>query len=108
MSDKMIRLDVNHMMADMLGLQCGVNPAEVDALAGVRQARAGKRCRQARHGDARLDSELPYNQDEVVEKLIRVAAKVRENLMRLWCWASAAPRWARSAVHQALRPSALQ
>ena len=32
MSDKMIRLDVNHMMADMLGLQGGVNPAEVDAL----------------------------------------------------------------------------
>ena len=77
MSDKMIRLDVNHMMADMLGLQCGVNPAEVDALAAF--ARRAQENVAAKRGTGMLGwTELPYNQDEVVEKLIRVAAKVRE------------------------------
>ena len=77
MEDKLIRLDVNHMMADMLGLQCGVNPAEVDALAVF--AKRAQENVAAKRGTGMLGwTELPYNQEEVVEKLLNVAAHVRE------------------------------
>ncbi len=77
MENKRIQLDVNHMMADMLGLQCGVNPAEVDALAVF--AKRAQESVAAKRGTGMLGwTELPYNQDAVVEKMLQVAAKVRE------------------------------
>ncbi len=71
-----IRLDVNHMMADYIGHQYGVDPAAVDALAPY--AKAAHAAVQRVRGTGWLGwTELPYNQKEIVEKIERVAADVR-------------------------------
>ncbi len=75
---KTIRLDVNHMMADFLGMQYGVDPAAVDALAPY--ARRAQEAVQARRGTGWLGwTELPYNQAEILDDLEKTAAYVREN-----------------------------
>jgi len=72
-----IRLDVNHMMADYLGYDYGIDRAEVDAMAGA--AAAAHKAVQDNRGKGMLGwMELPYNQDEVVDKIERVAAKIRK------------------------------
>lgn len=73
---KPIRLDVNHMMADFVGWQYGIDPALVDQMAG--QAAAAQANVERMRGKGMQGwMELPYNQEEVVTKIERVAAAVR-------------------------------
>lgn len=68
-----IRLDVNHMMADFLGMQYGIERASVDALEpALKRAQAAV---EGKRGQGWLGwMELPYNQEQVVEKIEKVAA----------------------------------
>lgn len=72
-----IRLDVNNMMAEMIGWQYGI--AE-DALARWTPcARAARQAVQANRGTGWLGwTELPYNQAEILTQLEQTAQRVRE------------------------------
>ncbi len=78
MSDtKMIRLDVNHMMADFIGMNYGVDPLAVDALAEVAMA-AQTRVQQARGTGMLGWMDLPYMSGDILDKLEASAKRVRE------------------------------
>lgn len=71
-----IRLDVNHMMADFLGMQYGIDRAAIDDMS-VYLKRAHAQVEAGRGKGMQGWMELPFNQDEVVEHIERVAAQVR-------------------------------
>ncbi len=76
MRNQTIRLDVNHMMADYIGMQYGVDPAAVDALAPY--ARKAQEAVQKARGTGWLRwTELPYNQNEVLDDIEKTAAHIR-------------------------------
>ena len=78
MVKKPITLDVNHMMADTLGFQYGIARSQVEEYAPF--AAAANQAVQAGRGKNWLGwTELPYNQGEIVEKIEKVAQRVREN-----------------------------
>ena len=77
--DKMTRepivLDVNHMMSDIIGFQYGMDASEVDAMADA--AKAAQAAVQKKRGTGWLGwMELPYNQQQIVEDIEKVAADV--------------------------------
>ena len=73
---KQIRLDVNNMMADYIGLQYGVDEAAVDAMAAA--AKMAQENVQRLRGTGWLGwTELPYNQDAVLDRIEAVAKGVR-------------------------------
>ena len=73
---KRISLDVNNMMADILGMQYGVDPAAIDALAPY--AAAAQQNVARNRGKGMLGwTELPYNQAEILGHMDAVAEKVR-------------------------------
>ena len=73
-----IVLDVNHMMADTLGFQYGIDAADVDALAPF--AAAANQAVQAKRGTEWLGwMELPYHQEEVLSEIERTAARIRKD-----------------------------
>lgn len=75
--EKPIKLDVNHLMADTVGFQYGVSLGQVEEMAPF--ARRANQAVQKNRGTGWLGwTELPYNQDEILAKLEKVAANVRE------------------------------
>lgn len=73
-----IRLDVNHMMSDVLGFQYGIDADHVDGMAQA--AAAAQHHVQKNRGTGWLGwMELPYNQQDIVAHIEAVAASVREN-----------------------------
>ncbi|MCL1965153.1 MAG: glucose-6-phosphate isomerase [Firmicutes bacterium] len=74
---KRIGLDVNNMMADIIGMPYGIDSEAVDALAPYAQM-AQKSVRENRGKGMLGWTELPYNQAEIVDKIEAVAARVRE------------------------------
>jgi len=76
MSNPRITLDVNHMMADTLGLQYGIDASQVDTLA-VYAAKANEALQKNRGTGWLGWMELPYNQKEIVAEIEKVAAEVR-------------------------------
>ena len=71
-----IRLDVNHMMADFLGMQYGIDRGDVDAMsAHLKRAHAVVEANRGKGMHGWMD--LPYNQEKIVEKINRVAADIR-------------------------------
>lgn len=76
--DQMIRLDVNHMMADMLGLQYGITRDTVEAYAPF--ASAAQKAVEQKRGTGWLGwMELPFNQEEILNQIDVVAARVRSD-----------------------------
>ncbi len=74
---KRISLDVNHMMADYMGLPYGVDPAAVDALS--EHARIAQESVQRARGTGMLGwMDLPYTQSEILDRIEAVAKNVRE------------------------------
>ncbi len=73
-----IALNVNNMMGDIIGYQYGIEDAQVNALAAAASA-AQKAVERARGTGWLGWMELPYNQNEIVEKIEKVAAGVRES-----------------------------
>jgi glucose-6-phosphate isomerase len=77
MCKKPIVLDVNHMMADTLGFQYGISAGQVNEYAPF--AAAANQAVQNARGTGKMGwTELPYNQEEIVAKIEKVAARVRE------------------------------
>ena len=71
-----IRLDVNHMMADFLGMQYGIDRGDIDAMA-VHLKRAHDTVESNRAKGMQGWMELPYNQTEILKKLHTVADGIR-------------------------------
>ena len=71
-----IRLDVNHMMSDVLGFQYGIDADHVDGMAQA--AAMAQHSVQKNRGAGWLGwMDLPYNQEEIVAHIEKVAASVR-------------------------------
>ena len=72
-----IALDVNHMMSDVIGFQYGIDPCQVDGMKDA--ASAAQRNVEKNRGTGWLGwMQLPYDQEEVVSHIERVAKSVRE------------------------------
>ena len=96
-----IRLDVNHMMADMLGSEYGVTKQQLDAMKDA--AVAAQHAVEKNRGKGWLGwTELPYNQEEIVAKIEKVAADVRANYEALVVLGIGGSALGPIAVHQAL------
>ena len=96
-----IRLDVNHMMADMLGSEHGITSAQLEAMKEA--AASAQHNVEANRGKGWLGwMELPYNQEEIVSKIEEVAAKVRANYEYLVVLGIGGSALGPIAVHQAL------
>lgn len=78
MNREPIVLDVNNMMANVIGYPYGIDPIVVDDLA--ERAIMAQETVARKRGTGWLGwMDLPYNQKEVVEKIEKVAAEVRAN-----------------------------
>ncbi|MEA4929398.1 MAG: glucose-6-phosphate isomerase [Candidatus Limiplasma sp.] len=76
MNREPIRLDVNHMMSDIIGFQYGVDAGEVDAMADA--AKMAQQAVEKNRGTGWLGwMDLPEKQTEIVEEIEKVAADVR-------------------------------
>jgi glucose-6-phosphate isomerase len=73
-----ITLDVNHMMSDIVGTQYGIAESEVAAVSTAAKA-AQIAVEQKRGTDWLGWMQLPYNQEEIVAKIEKVAADIRAN-----------------------------
>ncbi|MBP5662529.1 MAG: glucose-6-phosphate isomerase [Clostridia bacterium] len=76
MEKQRIRFDVNHMMAEQIG-ERGFTEQEL-TLAAPKAAEAFRYVRENRGKDMMGWTELPYNQNEVVESILQTAQAVRE------------------------------
>ncbi len=96
-----IVLDVNHLMADQLGHNYGISPEEIDA---YRQPAAmAQMAIQKNRGKGFLGwTELPYNQDEIVEEILVTAATIRERFDYFVVLGIGGSALGSIAVHQAL------
>ena len=73
-----IKLDINHMMSDIIGFQYGIDAGEVDQMASA--ANAAQRAVEKNRGTGWLGwTELPYNQTEILKQIESAADYVREN-----------------------------
>ena len=96
-----IRLDVNHMMADMLGAEYGITSEQ---LAAMREAAvSAQHAVEQNRGKGWLGwMELPYNQEEIVSEIERVAAYVRAHYEYFVVLGIGGSALGPIAVHQAL------
>ncbi len=77
-SESQIRLDVNHMMSDIIGFQYGIDANEVMQMSDA--AAAAQMAVQKHRGTGWLGwTELPYNQSDILQQIEEAAAYVREN-----------------------------
>ena len=75
--DNQIRLDINHMMGDFLGMQYGIDRSAVDDMeVYLKRAHAAVETNRGKGMTGWM--ELPYNQEEIVKHIEAVAAKVRD------------------------------
>lgn len=74
----LIKLDVNHLMSDMLGEKYGLTEKELQDLSPL--AAAAFEAVKANRGTGWLGwTELPYNQEKIVSDILATAKSVREN-----------------------------
>ena len=96
-----IRLDINHMMSDYLGSRYGIDPASVDAMSAV--ASMAHSAVQKARGTGMLGwTELPYNQNEVIAKIERIAQLIRNRFESFVVLGIGGSALGPIAVHQAL------
>ena len=72
-----IVLDVNHMMSDIVGFQYGIDECQLNDMSAATAA-AQRAVEQNRGKDWLGWTELPYNQEEIVKHIEKVAASVRK------------------------------
>ena len=73
-----LRFDYNNMMAEFVGEKEGYTKEKLDLLKD--KAASAYKTVQANRGTGMMGwSELPYNQDEIVEDIIKTAEDVRKN-----------------------------
>ena len=91
-----IRLDVNHMMADMLGGEYGVTQAQLAAMQDA--AMKAQHAVEANRGTGWLGwMNLPYNQEEIVSEIEKVAT-ISANGASASSWGAAVPSCVTLAV----------
>lgn len=96
-----IRLDVNHMMADMLGGEYGVTQAQLAAMQDA--AVKAQHAVEANRGTGWLGwMNLPYNQGEIVSEIEKVAEHVRKTFKYFVVLGIGGSALGPIAVHQAL------
>ena len=96
-----IRLDVNHMMADMLGGEYGVTQAQLAAMQDA--AVKAQHAVEANRGTGWLGwMNLPYNQEEIVSEIEKVAEHVRKTFKYFVVLGIGGSALGPIAVHQAL------
>ena len=96
-----IRLDVNHMMADMLGGEYGVTQAQLAAMQDA--AMKAQHAVEANRGTGWLGwMTLPYNQEEIVSEIEKVAEHVRKTFKYFVVLGIGGSALGPIAVHQAL------
>ena len=96
-----IRLDVNHMMADMLGSEYGVTQAQLAAMQDA--AVKAQQAVEANRGTGWLGwMNLPYNQEEIVSEIEKVADHVRKTFKYFVVLGIGGSALGPIAVHQAL------
>ena len=96
-----IRLDVNHMMADMLGGEYGVTQAQLAAMRDA--AIKAQHAVEANRGTGWLGwMNLPYNQEEIVSEIEKVAEHVRKTFKYFVVLGIGGSALGPIAVHQAL------
>ncbi|MDO5022516.1 MAG: glucose-6-phosphate isomerase [Eubacteriales bacterium] len=72
-----ITLDINNLMADVVGSRYGISTAQIEAYQN--EAKAAYENILSRRGTSGLGwTELPYNQDEIVEEIEKTAEYIRE------------------------------
>lgn len=72
-----IKIDINNLMADVIGYNYGVDRNDIDAMA--MQAELANKAIQANRGTGWLGwTELPYNQEAIVESILQTAKEIRE------------------------------
>ena len=99
--ENQIRLDVNHMMADFIGMQYGIDRAAVDDMEmHLKRAHAVVEANRGKGMQGWM--ELPYNQDEVVEHIEKTAARIREKFDTFVVLGIGGSALGPAAVHQAL------
>lgn len=96
-----IRLDVNHMMADMLGSEYGVTQAQLAAMQDA--AVKAQHAVEANRGTGWLGwMNLPYNQEEIVSEIEKVADHVHKTFKYFVVLGIGGSALGPIAVHQAL------
>lgn len=96
-----IRLDVNHMMADMLGSEYGVTQEQLAAMKDA--AVKAQHNVEANRGTGWLGwMNLPYNQEETVAQIEKVAEHVRKTFKYFVVLGIGGSALGPIAVHQAL------
>ena len=96
-----IRLDVNHMMADMLGGEYGVTQVQLAAMQDA--AMKAQHAVEANRGTGWLGwMNLPYNQEEIVSEIEKVAEHVRKTFKYFVVLGIGGSALGPIAVHQAL------
>lgn len=71
-----IKIDVNNMMAEIIGYNYGISKYQIEALEDA--AKTANVAVQKKRGTGWLGwTELPYNQTEIVEEILKVAEDVR-------------------------------
>lgn len=96
-----IRLDVNNLMADIVGYNYGISEDEINSYS--EQARLAQKSVETNRGTGWLGwTELPYNQNEIVEDILSTAKHIRENFENFVVLGIGGSALGPIAVHQAL------
>lgn len=99
--NKEIKLDVNNLMADVVGYNYGISEEEINSYAN--QARLAQQNVEANRGTGWLGwTELPYNQDDIVQDILKTAKNIRENFENFVVLGIGGSALGPIAVHQAL------
>ena len=99
---KNIILDINHLMADMVGFQYGISAEEISARA--QQAAAAWQAVNKARGTGWLGwTELPYNQEDIVRDILQAAKEINERFETFVVLGIGGSALGPIAVHQALK-----
>ena len=100
--DKSIVMDINHLMSQTLGKQHGISREAIDNMSG--RAAAALKAVQAARGTGWLGwTELPYNQEEIVEDILETAKQINDRFESFVVLGIGGSALGPVAVHQALK-----
>ena len=99
---KTIKTDINYLMAETLGYQYGISPEVINDKA-AQAAQALKAVQKARGTGWLGWTELPYNQDAIVEDILQTAKSINERFESFVVLGIGGSALGPIAVHQALK-----
>ncbi|MDD2502786.1 MAG: glucose-6-phosphate isomerase, partial [Clostridia bacterium] len=73
-----LTMDFNNMMSEMIGAEQGISKASIDAIDD--ELKAAAKAMITKRADGKMGwRDLPYNQNEIVEDILKTASEIREN-----------------------------